>query len=278
MSSTDFHTTISSKVAGTWNLHNLSRSHNSPLSFFTLLSSVSGVIGQRGQANYAAANVYLDAFASYRRSLGLPANAVDLGVIEDVGYVANAGDGLANRFDVRVWTGISEAVLHNIIFYSTLQQQPGPINASSASQLITGIAVPQPTDSPLASDPRFSHLFIGGNDPEGVSGKGTADSSKEVQALLLLTRSGGDVTAIQGAAVEAVSRQFQRMLRLEEQLEPARALSVYGIDSLSAVEFRNWARTELGADISTLEITSAASLSSLCEKIVEKMMTAVKGS
>jgi hypothetical protein len=60
----EFHETIGCKVKGTWNLHMASLSQPTRLDFFTLLSSVSGVIGQRGQANYAAANVFLDSFAS----------------------------------------------------------------------------------------------------------------------------------------------------------------------------------------------------------------------
>ena len=100
----DFHTTISNKVQGTWNLHNSSIAHKSPITFFTLLSSISGVLGQRGQANYAAANVFMDAFASYRHLRGLPANSLDLGVIEDVGYVAEQGM-MQQHFDDRLWTG-----------------------------------------------------------------------------------------------------------------------------------------------------------------------------
>src|SRR4051794_23502094 len=83
----DFHTVLQSKVQGTWNLHNITLERNIKLEFFTLLSSICGVAGARGQSNYSAANAFLDSFASYRLSLGLHANSVNLGVIEDVGYV-----------------------------------------------------------------------------------------------------------------------------------------------------------------------------------------------
>ena len=144
MTVSDFHTTLSSKVAGTWNLHRASLELEQPLSFFTLPSSISGVIGQKGQANYSAANAFLDVFASYRLGQGLPAHSVDLGVIEDVGYVAEQG-GMQKHFDDRQWIGINEYVLHKILSLSILQQT-APINAASASQLITGIPVPQPAD------------------------------------------------------------------------------------------------------------------------------------
>ncbi|KAM4058125.1 KR domain-containing protein [Hirsutella rhossiliensis] len=64
------------KVRGTWNLHNASLSAKTDLDFFTMFSSVSGIVGQAGQANYASGNSFLDAFAQYRNDLGLPASGV----------------------------------------------------------------------------------------------------------------------------------------------------------------------------------------------------------
>lgn len=73
MSHTDYHAALSSKVMGTSNLHSVSLETKQPISFFTMISSISGVIGQKGQANYAGGNAFEDAFAEYRRALGLPA-------------------------------------------------------------------------------------------------------------------------------------------------------------------------------------------------------------
>lgn len=64
---------------------------NEPLDFFVSFSSISGLIGQPGQANYAAANTFLDAFVLYRQSLGLRASVMDLGIVNDIGYVSESG-------------------------------------------------------------------------------------------------------------------------------------------------------------------------------------------
>ena len=270
----DYHTTISNKVQGTWNLHNAALSQKLPLSFFILLSSISGIVGQKGQANYAAANVFLDAFALYRRAKGLLANSVNLGVIEDVGYVAEQG-GMQAHFDERQWSRINESALRKIFTYSIVQQSTTPINEASLAQLITGIRVPLPADSDLNKDARFGGLFAG-NEAD-VPGQGRSDGDKDVQALLLLHRSGADKDAVKAAAVEAVGRQFTKTLRLGEPVEPAKSLAVYGLDSLSAIEFRNWVRGELGAEVTMLEIMDSKSLYSLCDRIISKIALPAHG-
>jgi acyl carrier protein len=266
----DFHETIRSKVQGTWNLHNTAIQQKLSLDFFTLLSSISGIIGQKAQANYAAANVFLDSFAAYRHKLGLPACSVDLGVVEDVGYISER-EALAERLDRQLWGGINEALLHKILKFSILQQT-SPIHPASATQMITGIPVPQQEDSFLLRDARFAGLCVGHATPHGGQGAHGPDSSRrDVQAFIALVEAKVDHPTLLAGAVDVVNRQFTRSLGLSEPLEPAKPLSGYGMDSLAAVELRNWLRLQLGAEITTLEIINATSLLTLCEKIVAKL-------
>ncbi|KAB8199244.1 hypothetical protein BDV34DRAFT_231388 [Aspergillus parasiticus] len=87
-----YQNTIYAKVDGTWNLHNALK-------------------GCRvGQANYAAANTFLDAFASWRQRQRLCANSVDLGLIKDVGYVAEGETGLDAKINRAHWIPINESI------------------------------------------------------------------------------------------------------------------------------------------------------------------------
>jgi NAD(P)-dependent dehydrogenase (short-subunit alcohol dehydrogenase family) len=88
MSLEEWNTAVMPKVAGTWNLYYATISAKAPLDFFVLFSSISGVIGQPGQANSAGANTFLDAFVQYRNVLGLPVSTVDIGAVEEAGYGA----------------------------------------------------------------------------------------------------------------------------------------------------------------------------------------------
>ncbi|KAI9651886.1 MAG: Type I Iterative PKS [Alyxoria varia] len=275
----EYHTTVQNKVAGTWNLHNVSQSLELDLDFFTLLSSISGLVGQKGQANYAAANVFLDSFAAYRRKLGLRATSVDLGAIEDVGYMHQHSD-LMEMLDTSAWTPINEGLFHKIVRFSTMQQGVGvavpgrALNPASSSQLITSIAVPQGSTSLLTSDARFSSLlFSSGSSSSSASGSENSSAvAKDIKALKLLLKSNPERQAVLDAVIPILNHAFQKTLRLGEAMEPAKPLSAYGLDSLSAVELRNWVRLEVGAELTTLEVTGAGTLTALGERVVGKLM------
>ena len=265
----DFHDATRAKVRGTWNLNNIALEQKAPLEFFTVLSSVSGIVGQKAQANYAAANTFLDSFAAYRLGLGLPASSVDLGVIEDTGYISEREE-LASRLDTTMWTGINERLLHEILRFSILQQT-SPLNPASTAQMITGIPVPQNEDSFLLRDARFGSLSFG---PSKLHRPDSYNSFKDAHAFLALLKAKADWPTLLAGAIDIVNRKFVQTLNLSEPLEPAKPLSSYGLDSLAAVEIRNWIRMDLGAEITTLEINNASSLSALCEKIVKKLIPA----
>ncbi|KAI0198971.1 polyketide synthase [Astrocystis sublimbata] len=248
MSLEEYHAAIYGKVHGTWNLHHVSLQQSQPLEFFTMLSSISGIVGKKGQTNYSAGNTFLDAFAYYRQSLGLRANTVDLGLIEDVGYIAEQG-GMDSHFD--------------------RTHRPPLSTVPQSAQLVTGISFPLPSHSDLSREARFAHLFVASS--AGASAGEGSQADQEIRTFLMMVKAKSDRTALAKMAVELLVSQLTKILRLETEMEPAKSLLAYGTDSLAAVELRNWVRVELGAELTTLDITNAASINSLAEKLVSKI-------
>src|SRR5437660_8781214 len=103
MTEDDFRDVLQPKIAGAWNLHRYTLDRE--LDFFIMYSSATTLFGNEGQANYVAANSYLEALADHRRGLGLPALAVAWGAIGEVGHLArNAAVArmLADRLGVKL--------------------------------------------------------------------------------------------------------------------------------------------------------------------------------
>jgi NADPH:quinone reductase-like Zn-dependent oxidoreductase/acyl carrier protein len=81
-----FDKVLRSKIDSTWLVHQ--QTLDLPLDFFVLFSSATALLGAPGQANYAAANAFLDSFAQYRRSTGRAALAIDWGAWAEIGLAA----------------------------------------------------------------------------------------------------------------------------------------------------------------------------------------------
>ncbi len=85
-----FKKVMAAKVVGSWNIHCLTEKLK--LDFFIFFSSISSAVGLPGQANYAAANSFMDALAYHRRAMGLAGLSISWGPWKEIGMVTKYKD------------------------------------------------------------------------------------------------------------------------------------------------------------------------------------------
>lgn len=251
MSYEDYQSVVRPKVAGAWNLH--SSLSNVKLDFFITLSSAAGIVGNKGQAAYSAANTFLNAFAQYRVSRGLSATTIDLAAVKDIGYLAeNAekaglvaetiGDSTVNKIELE---GLVAAAI------------TGQMRTTCNNHCITGLAVSP--NSPLPSwifDAKFDHIR-----PSPID-QGDAISTPTISLKQALKNTPSQAEA-QTIILTAVTSKVASILLIPvDEVDPKKSVAGYGLDSLVAIEIRNWITRELEANLQVLS-GSLVALSSL---------------
>ena len=117
---------IAPKVKGTCNLHDELAATN--LDFFVLFGSLSGLIGQVGQVNYAAANTFLDAFVQFQHRLDLPGSVLDIGVMGGIGYISEKPSMLAQLRFIGMKTLREQGLLD--AFHLAIVRSSPPLSAA----------------------------------------------------------------------------------------------------------------------------------------------------
>ncbi|PVH97124.1 putative polyketide synthase [Periconia macrospinosa] len=254
------------KVQGSWNLH---KHLPANLSFFLTLSSFAGVFGNRGQANYAAAGAYEDALAQHRRSEGKHATTLDLGIMRDIGVLAETGITDALK-DWEKPYGIRENEFHALMERAI----DGDVRGTTAPQVITGLAtggsaVAAGIDAPfyLEDDRRFGVMALMGL-REQSSSSSSSSSSAPVHTLIA---SASSLEEAQNAVTEALVRQVAKMLSMPvAEIDPGRFLHSYGIDSLVAIEVVNWALKECKSSVTVFDVLAGVPMTTLTGKMAAK--------
>lgn len=257
---------IKPKVSGSWNLHK----HFQDVSFFTMLSSIVGVVGHASQASYAAGNAFQDALAKHRASIGLPAASLDLGAVSSVGYVAEAGSSIMNNVGKLGTIPIDMSHVLRIIEASVRGQALGEsATAIEDSQYITAIAPYEiiPEEAVIRTDKRFGTLRFVDN--------GSAGGDVTVNSATLLKQSlaGGSLKKSEATPliIAALADKLAETFSIEaSDMDPSLAPAKYGLDSLIAVELRNWLTGTVKAKVSIFEILQSPSVNELGALVASK--------
>ncbi|NUS65684.1 MAG: SDR family NAD(P)-dependent oxidoreductase, partial [Saccharothrix sp.] len=217
------------KVDAAWHLHELTRD----LDAFVLFSSVAGVLGSPGQANYAAANAFLDALALHRHALGLPAVSLAWGYwaqesgitghlteadrlrLARAGLLALPTDRALALLDIGLTAGVPVLVAAHLdpaTARTTLLRGPGRSRQANATAVT----------------------------PSDLIGRLAALAEPEQRALLL------DVINAHSAAVLGHTTPLTA--------DPQQAFRDHGVDSLTAIELRNRLNAATGLDLAATAV------------------------
>jgi hypothetical protein len=265
MTAEDYLEVLQPRYNGTWNLH---RHAPTDLDFFLMLSSISGVIGNATQAAYAAGSAFMDSFAAYRNTLGLSATSLDLGVVTDVGYLAE-NEALASKMTKQGFQGTDTQTLLSLVQVAIEQQGKHRTVSSGRSQIITGLGEWKEGQS-LANfeEPLFAHFRRRFRSCGTTRAKGDEHAVQMVRDALRVSKTQDDAVSV---ILEALSARIALQLGISvERIDPASQLSEFGVDSHVAVELRSWINETMDSAVSILEILATDSVLQLACHIASR--------
>jgi acyl carrier protein len=252
---------LTPKICGSKNLH---RSFGNDIDFFILMSSSVCLRGNVGQSNYAAACSFQDTLARRRTTMGVPAWSINIGPVLEVGFVSENPE-VAATLKRRGLGTISVCHLLALLNYAIAN----PMGAGGdPAENVCSIGLLPDHDPNTAEDigiaeRRFAHLVQ--RDARVCKVEGTSASVlKQLE----------DVDQFEDAVNIVCSAILQQLGKLiatpAEMLSAAQSLDSYGVDSLVAVELRNWINAYLQANIPLMVLRGTSSIKELANIIAKE--------
>ena len=249
------HTVLAPKAAGAWHLHAATRSHD--LAWFVLFSSAAGVFGAPGQANYAAANAFLDALAVHRRATGLPAVSIEWGLwAAEAGMAGGLGSADAARIARSGMRPLSTDT--GLALFDAALAQSGPTVLAAQFDPAALREAAAVTDLP----PMLRELS--GSRP---------DATAAPSARAILDLSGLSADQQRKRVVELVRTQIAAVLghHRPEQVEPEVNFRDQGLDSLTSMELRNRLKSATGLQIPAATIFDHPTPAAIADHLLEHL-------
>ncbi|TGJ86689.1 hypothetical protein E0Z10_g2013 [Xylaria hypoxylon] len=259
MSYEQWELTIRSKAHLSWNLHRVFPN----LDFFIQLSSLAGIVGPAAQSNYAAGCTFQDALARHRIAAGQKTVSLDVGWMVDVGIIAETKAYKRYRQDV---DDMQKVKSNDLLAILKMHCDPSlPILPLEKSQHLIGVMTPIHrlsrglTPTPATEQP----LYLGLSQLDD----GTACSTVEKEAdVATLFRNAKILEDRADVVVRALASRLARALSMSvDNVEPSKSFSDYDVDSLMAVELRNWIDKSFQANVAVFDIMGGTSIANIGE-------------
>ncbi len=233
-----FRQVLEPKLQGTWNLHRL------PLQpkYFVLFSSVQTLFGGAGQCDYVAANAFLDAFASYRHSLGLPATAINWPAWKQVGMAADLRVADGRSFFHALSPDRAIAALETVLTAELSGVIPGKLDMDFLAQELAHF--------PVALEENLR--------PQGRGRSEVKSKSEGNRKVLLLGKEPGSFTPRE----REVAQLYAQTIGLAE-IDVFDSINAMGGDSIVSMEILKALNQRFGNHLSAADMFTYASVSDM---------------
>ncbi|MBL1097798.1 type I polyketide synthase [Streptomyces coffeae] len=259
------------KADAAWNLHELTK--HLPLSHFVLFSSAAAMLGHPGQANYAAANAFLDALAYHRAALGLPALSLIWGPWAD-------RDGMAARTD-RARAGVLRAVSpeQGLAMFDAALGSGEPVLAPLLLDHSRPLApAGPPVPPPLLALLRPARPTVRSEDDGGIRATGTtADNPGSATGTWRERLAALPAPDRAPAVLELIREEVATVLGHPDAtaVAPGQPFTALGFDSLTGVLLRNRLSALTGLPLPATVVFDQPSAAQLAAHLYEELNAAL---
>ena len=261
MSYEKFVTARRPKIEGSQNLHDYFADRSIDLDFFVFFSSLAG-LGHASQSNYAAGNTFQDALAHHRVSKGLPALSINIGSVMDVGWTAEHYSEISEADKALTFKITTKDLMALVEHHVTNWLKRGEKDSVAVSPQVA-IGLKQALPEPLFK--QLEVVLASQAVPTDQASSSKGGDSLEAR----ITAAGKDKSLLTIAVENGFREKLSRVLAMSpEDVHLDDTFNGHGVDSLVAVELRNWIRKELGETVTVPDIlTGRRSIKSIAGHI-----------
>ena len=281
----DWQAVIRPKTIGTHNLLTAALADKAvdattPLPWFMFLSSATGIIGNRGQAAYAAGNTYLDAMASHLCRHDIPAASLAFGPVLGAGILSR-DESTMNHLRASGFFGIRQRDFR-LVITRTIRSLALKTARKIPTLLVIGVGSGGIIRQNKPADPywarhahyrRLNMIDIPYPDLGNVSEISSGGAQHQQADMANKLSRCETVAEMKDLILEGIVTLLAKTLStLKENIDVQRSAATYGVDSLLAGTVINWILANIGVRVSIFEVTADVSIEALAMEVAGRVM------